>query len=155
MNLDQTYPLIVAQYEITGHHRRTEHWNLTVLVSPNVSHTFEVRGNSDTFTYVHDTVSVPIGSIPSYRGGCHVGEVPSTSIDRLDERLKRDVAVIRLDLSWDCQDWVLAALRLLRDDGIAFKTVNQAYVRKELQEDMARWEEGDDTVEERHFSNSH
>jgi len=45
------YPLIVAQYAIEGHIRRTEHWGLVVLESSNVGHVFELVGNTDTFAY--------------------------------------------------------------------------------------------------------
>jgi len=43
--------LIVAQFSIKGHPRRTEHWSIVVLFNQNDGYVFELVGNYDTFTY--------------------------------------------------------------------------------------------------------
>ncbi|KAF8804354.1 hypothetical protein BYT27DRAFT_7194505 [Phlegmacium glaucopus] len=141
-------PLIVAQYELKGHPTRTEHWNLVALTSSSHINTFEVRGNTDSFTYVTESTTVPLNKIPTFRGGCHIGDIPIGSISEITERLE-EIPIIRHDLSWDCQVWVIQATKLLKSVGLVFGHVDERYIRERLLEDMAMWEEAEKTVDER------
>lgn len=96
----------------------------------------ELRGNYDTFTYVFDC------------GGCLVGYVPPSTFPRLPEIL-REVAVVRNDSRFDCQNWILLALRVLKEKGIVFGDMNEQKLRYELAADMERDETGHDVVYER------
>lgn len=146
-----TYPLIVAQYSIQGHATRTEHWSLVALCgSKNRARIFEVVGNPDTFLYSTKTVA-SFRSSRTLCGGCHVGNIFAGELDWLEDRLKA-VSVRRNDPEFDCQTWVIAALRLLKEDGVVFQQINERFVRDELAKDYERWDVGDDTVEERLFT---
>lgn len=146
-----SYPLIVAQYAIEGHPRRTEHWALVALINKSTARIYELYGNSDTFGYIpRDETS--FDRVLNFRGGCHVGTIPAgiEELLRLEERL-REVPVVRGSLDSDSQTWIVQSFRLLREDGILLKGVNEAFVREELGCDKERWETGEDTVNERLF----
>ena len=141
-------PLIVAQYELKGHPTRTEHWNLIAIISSSHTYTFEIRGNIDSFTYVAESTSVPLNKILTYRGGCQVGDIPMDSLSQIAEILG-EIPIVKHDLSWDCQTWVILATKLLRSAGFVFAQVDEPYIREQLLEDRARWEEAENTVDER------
>lgn len=141
-------PLIVAQYELKGHPTRNEHWNLVALTSSSQTYTFEVRGNTDSFTYVPEPTALPLNKLLTYRGGCHVGDLPTDSLSQITEIL-REIPIIRHDLSWDCQIWVIQATKLLKSAGFVFAHVDERYIRDQLLKDMAIWEEAENTVDER------
>ena len=46
-----TYPLVVAQYRIEGHPRRTEHWSLIAIMSKGNARVYEIIGSYDSFAY--------------------------------------------------------------------------------------------------------
>jgi len=144
----KTYPLIIAQYELKGHPTRSESWNLVLLVSHTQAYTFELRGNTDSFTYVSQRCSTPLHRVIAYRGGCHVGNVAHGSIEELSERL-REVPIVKHDISWDSQVWVLEAIKHIKSEGFAFSHLKEVPIREELAKDMARWEDAEDTVDER------
>lgn len=144
-------PLIVAQYELKGHPTRTEHWNLAAILTSTQMYIFEVRGNTDSFTYVAAPTAVPLNRIMTYRGGCHIGDLPTDSLSQITEIL-REIPVIRHDPSWDCQVWVIQATKLLKSAGFVFPHVDERHIREELHEDMAMWEEAENTVDERLLS---
>ncbi|KAF8657843.1 hypothetical protein AX16_002159 [Volvariella volvacea WC 439] len=146
-----TYPLIVAQFAIAGHPRRTEHWNIIALKNRKQGRVFELVGNYDTFTYLPRNVE-SFSKALEYRGGVHVGDIEATAeaVTSLEEKL-REIPVVRHDPNHDSQTWVVEALRQLRSDGIVFTSMNEEAVRAELAKDMERWDGGDDTVEERLF----
>ena len=146
--MSEPIPLIVAQYELKGHPTRTEHWNLVAIISSSQTYTFEVRGNTDSFTYVAEPTPVPLNKILMYRGGCQVGGIPTHSLPQIAEMLG-EIPIVKHDLSWDCQTWVILAIKLLKSAGFVFAQVDEPYVRERLLEDMNRWEEADLTVDER------
>ncbi|KAI0315839.1 hypothetical protein OF83DRAFT_1173437 [Amylostereum chailletii] len=156
--MDPTYkpphglPLIVAQYAIAGHTRRTEHWAFIVLRSRRKGDIHELRGNSDSFTYVTER-DTPFAIADALRGGCHVGYVPKEPEGQSMFRsvLEHEVRVVRADAHWDCQNWIVEGLRALKEAGIVFRGMCEAKVRKELLEEMERWESADDAVYERLF----
>ncbi|KAJ7271105.1 hypothetical protein C8J57DRAFT_1065622 [Mycena rebaudengoi] len=143
------HPIIVARHKIENHATRTEHWNLVVLKSMNHAFVFEVVGNSDTFTYVPTEIH-NFARLLNFRGGCRVGEIAEDRLDWLKERL-RQIPVLRYEPSFDCQTWVFDALRLLKDDGVVTEDTSERLIRAELKLEEERWEESEDTIEERLF----
>ena len=114
-------PLIVAQYELKGHPTRTEHWNLVAIISSSQIYTFEVRGkNTDSL----EPTPVLLNKILTYRGGCQVGDIPTTnSVSQIAEMLG-EIPIVKHDLSWDCQTWVILATKLLKSAGFVFAQVD-------------------------------
>jgi len=56
------------------------------------------------------------------------------------------------DDDFDCQTWVLEALRLIQNDnGVELRIISEELIRKELAREKERWESGEDTVEDRLF----
>jgi len=142
-------PLIIAQYAITGHPRRTEHWSLVALQTKYDATIFEIQGNYDSFKYEpHDVTK--FATSQSLRGGCHIGTIAVDKIKPLQERLKA-IEVVRNDPNFDCQTWVMEALRLMKEDGDITVDVGEARIRQELAREKDRWESVEDTVEDRLF----
>lgn len=148
-----SYPLLVAQYAIIGHPRRTEHWSLVVLVSRDEGYVYEILGDWSDFAYHVRYVEHFLES-SSFRGGCIVGQVPGNmeSIFRLERSLEV-VSIIHNDSNFDCQDWVLEAIKLLRGTGVINPETDEAMIRNELQDEYERWETGEDNLIERLYSN--
>lgn len=147
------YPLIVAQHRIYGHKRRTEHWNLALLKSQDEAVVYEVRGNQDSFTYITERVG-RFSRSPMFRGGYLVGYIPNNKAAAwLDQQLCA-VSVNRGNDNWDCQNWVMDSLRMLKKthQGVITQDISEDTIRRELSEEDDRWENGEDTVEERLYS---
>lgn len=109
---DGSHPLIVFQRALDSHVRRTEHWGLALLLSRTDARIFEIVGNTDSFGYVPRPAR-QYAADPAWRGGYTVGRVAPKDIDALDARL-RALPIVRNDPEFDCQTWVLAALRILK-----------------------------------------
>ena len=99
-----TYPLVVAQYRIEGHPRRTKHWSLVAIVSKGDACIYELVGSYDSFAYKPQKVN-GFGRSRRLRGGCKVGEIPANSETKL-----QDVRVVRNNPDFDCQTWVMNAI---------------------------------------------
>jgi hypothetical protein len=139
-----TLPIILAQFDQP---HGAEHWTLKVVESPESIHTFEIRGNRDSYTYVHDQMK-NLDRVESYRGGCHVGNVPGDKVEEMRLKL-REVFINKQEPRWNPQIWVLDAIKVLKDEGWAFTGLNEAFTRRELHKDMLRWDLVEDTVYER------
>ncbi|TRM61821.1 hypothetical protein BD626DRAFT_500643 [Schizophyllum amplum] len=148
---DGSHPLIVFQRALDSHVRRTEHWGLALLLSRTDARIFEIVGNTDSFGYVPRPAR-QYAADPAWRGGYTVGRVAPKDIDALDARL-RALPIVRNDPEFDCQTWVLAALRILKQDGLVEPEIDvrEAVVREELEKEKERWEAADDTADERLF----
>jgi hypothetical protein len=150
--MTEYYPLIVAQYAIEGHPRRTEHWSLVALESQRIGHVFELVGNLDTFAYVPKSVS-RFGYSTRLRGGCRVGSIARDKLDWLKETLN-EVIVVRNNPDFDCQTWVIDALRLVKgSSGVEISNVSERGIREELIQEKERWEQAEPTIEERLYAN--
>lgn len=147
------FPLVVAQYELKGHPRRTEHWALAALHSAMDANIYQIEGGITNYSYqpsMHNTFQ----RSQKLRGGCLVGSVLSTKLDRL-QALLQNVPVIRNDERWDCQVWIIEALRYLksaREPGITVVESSESAIREELKQEQARWADGEDMLEDRLFA---
>ncbi|KAJ3563519.1 hypothetical protein NP233_g8890 [Leucocoprinus birnbaumii] len=86
--------------------------------------------------------------VDSYRGGCHVGNVPKDKVVEMRQKLK-EVAINKQEPRWTPQVWVLDAIKLLKDENWAYAGLSEVFTRRELQKDMLRWDTVEDTVYER------
>ncbi|THH28922.1 hypothetical protein EUX98_g5266 [Antrodiella citrinella] len=148
---DKGYPLVVCQYSISGHPVRTEHWQLLVMLSAQAAHIHELRGNWDSFQYVHELLQSPNWmQSRTLCGGCLVGYVPRDQLANLQDILG-NVVVVKHDKSFDCQTWLVLGLRALKEKGIVFRDFSEQKLRKELEEEKERDQLGHDLVYDRIF----
>ncbi|GLB44142.1 hypothetical protein LshimejAT787_1600720 [Lyophyllum shimeji] len=152
MSTVMSVPLIVMQYELRGHPRRSEHWALVAPLSRDDAYVFQLEGTYDTFRYspgeIHD-----LATAESMRGGVQVGVIPYNALAWLEEKL-REVRIIRHTPDFDCQNWIMEAIQLLKDIGsIIYPGVTERWLRDELRHDMERWQVAEDTLVERLFGN--
>jgi hypothetical protein len=148
------YDLIVAQYDLQGGHKyRNEHWSLVALKNKDEAHIFQLFGNADTFVYLHGR-HASFQTSENLCGGCVVGSVEEGKIDWVLDKLK-EVEVVRYKPEeFDCQTWVIQALRLLNyaaEDGVTILEVSDRKIREELKKERERWELGENTLGQRLF----
>ncbi|KAJ7766882.1 hypothetical protein B0H16DRAFT_1791443 [Mycena metata] len=147
----ESYPLIIAHYNLPNHGTRTEHWSLVALVDRKMGHVMEIAGNSNSYTYLPRQVR-RFSQSKNLRGGYLVGFIAADQIKELEDSL-RQVPVVRYDPSFDCQTWILDAVRFIktaRPECITEDT-RESTIRRELDDEKERWNTGEDTVEERLF----
>jgi hypothetical protein len=154
-----TYPLFVTQHEIVGHPTRDEHWNFVVFIDQDDYEVHELEGNYDTFEYLPKT-KTGLGNTPDFRGGCLVGFL---SLEQITPRRQtgkklpdspfvqwlRSVDVIKGTQAFDCQNWVIHSLVVLREQGVTLPGVNEKMIREELEREKERDEYGEDLIHER------
>lgn len=154
-----TYPLFVTQREIVGHPTRAEHWDFVVFIDQDDYEVHELEGNYDTFEYVPKTKS-GLGKTPDFRGGCLVGFLRPEHItprrhhsgrqpDSPLVQWLRSVEVVRGMQTFDCQNWIIHSLVVLREQGVILSGVNEKLIREELGREKERDEYGEDLLHER------
>ena len=138
--------LVVAQYLRMSHPPGEEHWAL-VAISPSspAAHVFQVKGNNDSYTVT--TEAIPnIFRSRSLCGGCRVGEIQESNLGWLrDELLK--VPVVLLKPEWNCQNWVIDAIRVIKDfpeKVVIDPPFTESGLRAKMRDDRETWEGGDD-----------
>ncbi|KAI0364576.1 hypothetical protein BV20DRAFT_834173 [Pilatotrama ljubarskyi] len=150
--------LVVAQQDLQGHHRRTEHWALAVLAPPShAADILQLAGNMDTFHF--ESFHVPdILKITELCGGCPVGDIAAEGgVKRLRELLKGQ-RVVHQDRMWDCQDWVLEAIRALKEQSADWIAIDSGFtergLRAKLRDEKEIWERADNHYFERLLAES-
>ncbi|KAH9897644.1 hypothetical protein C8Q73DRAFT_787901 [Cubamyces lactineus] len=137
--------LAIAQYDRRGFPQGYEHWSLVAAVpTKEEAYIFDVVGNTDTFTY-QTKAKVRLLRSSSLCGGYVVGEVDETYVDWLKDHLAT-IPVVRNDPTWNCQVWVISAIRELQQcpDKVTIRpdfSANNA--RQELARQRALWEEAE------------
>ncbi|KAF5392288.1 hypothetical protein D9757_001453 [Collybiopsis confluens] len=156
MSQRQLLPIIVAQYHLDGHYKgpKYKHWSIVVLVSRTKAYIYEVQGAINTFTYA-PTLITDFEQSVNLQGGYLVGHISPAKLGWLSEQLA-DVEVKKYDGEWDCQSWVMDALRVLKDSGVGIITsdIGRGHIISELREELERWDLGEDIVHERLFPES-
>ena len=152
--------LAVAQQDLQGHHRRTEHWAL-VLLSPTPgnrdAHIFQLAGNMDTFHF--EVLQVPdILQLPALCGGCPVGHVAAAGgVEHLRNNLNAQ-RVVHHDRTWDCQDWLIESMWAMKQEEGNWIEIDPEFsesgLRKTLREEKDIWERADDHWFERLFADN-
>ncbi|KAI9060632.1 hypothetical protein FKP32DRAFT_1595373 [Trametes sanguinea] len=119
-------------------------------------HLLQLAGNMDTFHF--ETMQVPdVLAITDLCGGCHVGEirVAADGLGRLIDKLQAQ-PIIHCDRMWDCQDWLLEALRALKEEGGGWVKIDdwltERDLRSRLKEERELWESAEDHYFERMFA---
>ena len=148
--------LVIAQQDLQGHHRRTEHWALIVLdpdsPTSRAADVFQLAGNMDTFHF--EAIRVPdVLKMAELCGGCRLGDVAEDAVDNLRRWLEQR-PVVHYDRLWDCQDWLLEAVWALKEES-GWVTVDEGITERKLRdaltEERELWEKADDHYFERMF----
>ncbi|KAG1766848.1 hypothetical protein EV702DRAFT_980562, partial [Suillus placidus] len=91
------------------------HWAFYVETGPGVGNTYEVVGDHNTYTF-RIRLNQPLGNQEDYCGGCCVGIVSEAELAIMGDILAT-VKVFRNIPFWNNHNWVVTALRALRDSG--------------------------------------
>lgn len=120
------------------------HWAITVQTAGTdqapVGNIYNAAGNIDTFYYevLHD---VPLDNA-NWRGGLTVATIQKEDLVRV-EKIFSGVPTFRHDFKWNCQNWVWAALRELRQAGFAVESLTWESLRTNMNDLLEAWEVGD------------
>ncbi|KAF8220687.1 hypothetical protein L208DRAFT_1332454, partial [Tricholoma matsutake] len=105
----------IAQY---GHEKLpgVKHWAIVVVTNQNILKgiAFQVTGLASTYE-VKQPKEVELLGSTTYMGNIKVGTVDSGSESMALLTIIQHTPVVRGDLGWNCQDWVVAALKHLKD----------------------------------------
>jgi len=121
------------------------HWAITVKTEGTdeapVGNIYNAAGNIDTF-YYESSFNVPLKNA-NWRGALEVGLVPHDGLSNVEQILSQ-VAVVRHDFNWNCQNWVWASLRELRHSGYEIKAnLTWEDLVSEMGGLLEAWEDGD------------
>ena len=141
--------LAVAQYKIDGFNWPKVHVALVAFL-PNHPQTyiFQLWGNTDTFAFQYSETNHFLKS-GRLQGGVKIGEVASEAVTSgwLRQVLNDRVRVRRRDPNYNCQVWLLDAVRELqqyRDRVFIFQEFNRDWLLRALQHQYQTWEQAND-----------
>jgi hypothetical protein len=77
---------------------------------------YHAIGNMDTFRYNGGFVPTELETSADYRGYVEVGTLHEKDLDRFNE-LMETVPVLRNQDNWNCQNWVMGAIRKMQLEG--------------------------------------
>ncbi|KAL6306199.1 hypothetical protein BKA93DRAFT_841997 [Sparassis latifolia] len=108
------------------------------LKGSTAGYNFEVREN------------VPITYTSKWRGSLFICNIPEEHLGGIQPTLNDNVKVIWNDDNWNCQNWVLSALRLLQSkykyDISKRYTESLSSLSLEMKKMEEKWEKGDDSA---------
>ncbi|KAI0932315.1 hypothetical protein AcW1_000523 [Taiwanofungus camphoratus] len=121
------------------------HWAITVKTAGSdntpIGMVYNAAGNIDTFFY--ETVANVSLKNTNWRGALTVGSLPKEILPNV-ERVFSQVPIVRHDYNWNCQNWVWASLRELRQLGYPIKpNLTWEVLRAEMNDLLDAWEAGD------------
>ena len=152
--------LAVAQQDLQGHHRRTEHWAFVLLSSipgNREAHVLQLAGNMGTFHF--EVLHVPdILQLNALCGGCPVGHIATVGGAEQLRNFLNAQRVVHHDRTWDCQDWLVESVRAMKQEEGDWVEIDPGFsesaLRKTLREEKDIWEQADDHWFERLFANN-
>ncbi|KAI0940905.1 hypothetical protein AcV7_003153 [Taiwanofungus camphoratus] len=98
-----------------------KHWSLLLLNSDGCAVAYQVTGSTDTYEF-KEPEDIEYKKDQTYMGKVDVGHVDMMKQAEMLEVLRK-VRITRGDLNWNCQNWVVAALKELSEGGFAVDTL--------------------------------
>ncbi|KAI0923472.1 hypothetical protein AcV5_009010 [Taiwanofungus camphoratus] len=98
-----------------------KHWSLLLLNSDGRAVAYQVTGSTDTYEF-KEPEDIEYKKDQTYMGKVDVGHVDMMKQAEMLEVLRK-VRITRGDLNWNCQNWVVAALKELSEGGFAVDTL--------------------------------
>jgi hypothetical protein len=128
-------PLYVGHY---GHPTfRIKHWSLHLLNKSPEALVYQITGSTTSYAYAPPEGQIEPEKTDSFLGKVKVGEVDSSRIEEF-EKLLEDVPIIRGDTNWNCQDWIVAALKTLGKKDFDVRTPTKESLNEELHSTKVR-----------------
>jgi hypothetical protein len=99
---------------------------------------YQITGNQVTYAYSRTTDECMEILWDDYRGCLLLGEVKEENIEAMEKVLEK-VPVHRHRSDWNCTDWVLAALDILKAEEYITKDIASDWVRREMEDLFRNW----------------
>jgi hypothetical protein len=117
--MSQYYDVLVAHY---GHPRLpgAKHWSIVVLTDPGrlTGQAYQIDGSTTTYA-VKQPQEVRLLDSNTYMGSVKVGSIHRDWAFGLEPKSLRSIVmgtpVVRGNIGWNCQNWVMSALEGLRN----------------------------------------
>ncbi|KAL0958198.1 hypothetical protein HGRIS_000361 [Hohenbuehelia grisea] len=100
-----------------------KHWSFLLMKTDSKAIAYQVSGSTNTYAYKEPEDTTPEES------NAFMGMVTVGSIDTRDEErfvtVLQNVPITRGDREWNCQNWIVEALRALKDNGFDVKVLTK------------------------------
>ncbi|KAL0958197.1 hypothetical protein HGRIS_000360 [Hohenbuehelia grisea] len=103
--------------------RGAKHWSFLLMNFDGTAIAYQISGSTNDY-YLKDPVLVVPNRVQSYMGRVNVGQISVERVKDFDDVLK-SVPVIRGSLQWNCQDWIIDALTMLRYNGFRVEALTK------------------------------
>lgn len=109
-----SYSLHVGQY---GHTmlKGVRHWAFLLMTSNLEARLFQITGSTTTYEW-SPPKDVQPGKSQSFLGSTKVGLIEASRYDEFVQILE-SVPIVRNDLGWNCQNWIVNAMAKLEQHG--------------------------------------
>jgi hypothetical protein len=116
------------------------HWAILVRIEKTTAKFYQIKGFSGSFSLDTTQEHENFTRSGSWRGAFEVGTIDVNDLGRFEEVIG-GVPILHEE-GWNCQSWVVSALRRLQDAKILKSklTFSQATLLNELKDIEAKWE---------------
>jgi hypothetical protein len=123
--------LSVAHY---GHPllKGAKHWSFLLHQSDRHAIMYQITGSTNTYEF-KEPEQVDILDEQSYMGRVTVGSV-DTAKQQCFDKVLRNIPVTRGNLQWNCQNWIVEALKALQDSGFDVDALTHEDLGAKLQQ---------------------
>jgi hypothetical protein len=145
-----TPPRIFTIYAVQYYRGRLPwHWAIALLWDVNKEKgitsvlAYDVIGSIDNYRYNGGCYPCDLEASQTYRGVVAIGSLPERDVDRFNEAL-RTIEIKQHMEDWDCQKWVLTAIRRLQANGWVPAHVAESWLREQLETVYPRYQKKGD-----------
>ncbi|OBZ66733.1 hypothetical protein A0H81_13192 [Grifola frondosa] len=142
-------PILVSQYNRVNAPSNAQygfHWEICIQSGFDkdrcpLGYVYHIVGSTASYGY-QKMEGVRYTTSENWRGSFEVGRIKEQDLPAIERNLSQ-VQILKDDPNWNCQNWVIAALRKLTAQGF----INAHYSMEALQHQMnilnEQWEQGD------------
>ena len=130
------FPIWVVQYyrgELPWHWAIVLGYSYDERLGCTTGLAYHAIGNTDTFRYNGGLEPIELERSADYRGYVQIGTLHENDMDRFN-KLMEMVPVHRNQEGWNCQNWVMSAIRKLQNEGWVEEDVTARWVCDELED---------------------
>jgi hypothetical protein len=134
----KAYRVGVSQYERSV--GSPYHWAILVRTGQRVALFYQITGHVGNFALDEFKEHSNFTRSGAWRGALEVGIIDVNDLERFEEAI-RDVPILQEE-GWNCQSWVISALRRLQGAEILKSNLrfSQAAILNELKDIEVKWE---------------
>ncbi|TFK56187.1 hypothetical protein OE88DRAFT_1731802 [Heliocybe sulcata] len=102
--------------------RGARHWAILIQLPSGLFKTYHIEGSTNSYKLL------PVEIVDLEKSSSYMGKVPVGQVDETRVQVFQDVAmatpVVLGSLQWNCQNWVVDALKAVKKEGFDIKDYN-------------------------------